>query len=52
MVKQKKLYCGKTLKEGRWECYSKYMEQNCLRHSLSMQCTNRGHPAVVSLSEC
>ena len=34
-------------KEGRWECYSKYVEQNCFSYFLSMQCTNMGHPAIV-----
>ena len=38
------------MKEGRWECYSQYKEQNCLSYFLSMQCTDRGHLAVVALS--
>ena len=39
-------------KEGRWECYSKYIEQNCFSYFLSMQCIIRCHLAMVALSDC
>ena len=35
--------------EGRWECYCKYMEKNCSTFFLTMQCTYRGHLAVLAL---
>ena len=37
--------------EGRWECYCKYMEKNCSTFFLTMQCTYRGHLAVLALSD-
>ena len=30
---------GRMTKEGRWECYSIYIEQNCFSYFLSNQCT-------------
>ena len=38
--------------EGRWECYCKYIEQNYFSYFLSMNYTNRGNLAVVTLSDC
>ena len=42
----------KGFKEGRWECYFNYKEQNCFRYSLDMRCTNRSHLAVVDWRDC
>ena len=39
-------------KEGRWECYSKYIKQNCFSYFLSLQCTNRCHLAMIALNDC
>ena len=39
--------------EGRWECYSLYIEQKCFSYFLSMKCTTRCHYlAMVALSDC
>ena len=38
----------KTRKEGCWECYSKYLEQNCFSHFHSSRC----HLAMVALDDC
>ena len=44
---------GKVIsKEGRWEWYSKYIEQNCFSHFLSMQLINRCNLAMVALKDC
>ena len=40
------------LKEGRWECYRKYIEQNSFSNFLSMQNTNRGPLTVVACCDC
>ena len=42
----------KNAEERRWECYSKYIEQNCFTYFLSMQCTNRCDLAMEALSDC
>ena len=39
-------------KEGHWEWYCKYIEQNCFNLFLTLQFTNTGHLAVVALSDC
>ena len=44
----KYVFCQK----GHWKCYSKGVEQNCFNYSLNMQCINKGHLAVVALSDC
>ena len=43
---------NKSLKEGCWECYRKYKEQNSFYYFLSMQHNNRGHLAVVAFNDC
>ena len=39
-------------KEESWECFYKYIEQCCFSYFLCVQCVNRGHFAVVALSDC
>ena len=43
---------GIRFQEGRWKCYTKYIEQNLFGSFLSMQCIERGHLAVLAWSDC
>ena len=44
---------GSLLKqEGRWECYSKYIEKNYFSYFISTQVTNRCHLAMTVLNYC
>ena len=35
-------------KEGHWEPYIKYMDQNCFCQFIGIHCTNKVHLAVVA----
>ena len=39
-------------KEGRWECYCRYIEKNSFNNFFSMQSTNSGQLAVVAFFYC
>ena len=41
-----------TKQKACWECYNKYIEQNCFRYCLCIQWTNKVHLSVVAWSDC
>ena len=46
-----KLKNYKCHKEGHWERYYKYIEQNCFSDFLSMQCTTICHLAMIAMMD-